>query len=56
MIKSTDNINQTAQTPVISIEWDKIEMVLELIKIAVDDDKDEIIDKIIEVGEWLFDD
>lgn len=35
--------------------WEKIEFILEIIKFAVDDKKDEIIDKAIEVGEWIFD-
>lgn len=34
--------------------WEKVEYVLEILKIVMDDKKDEIIDKVIEVGEWLF--
>ncbi|HBF87426.1 MAG TPA: hypothetical protein DDX39_02200 [Bacteroidales bacterium] len=38
----------------LSSAWNTIEMALEVIKIAAPDDKDEDIDKIIEIGEWLF--
>ncbi|OFX16713.1 MAG: hypothetical protein A2033_12880 [Bacteroidetes bacterium GWA2_31_9] len=38
----------------LSTYWNIIETALEIVKIGVDDAKDEIIDKIIEVGEWLF--
>lgn len=35
--------------------WEKIEIVLEVIKILLtDDNTDKTIDKVIEIGEWLF--
>jgi hypothetical protein len=34
--------------------WETIESVLEVLKIVVPDKVDAIIDKIIEIGEWLF--
>ena len=35
--------------------WEKIEFILEILKIAVNDKNDEIIDKAIDIGEWIFD-
>jgi hypothetical protein len=34
--------------------WEKLEMVFEIIKIVTDDKTDAVIDKTIEIGEWLF--
>lgn len=34
--------------------WENIESVLEIIKVITDDKTDAIIDKVIEIGEWLF--
>jgi hypothetical protein len=34
--------------------WDFIEKILETLKIVVGDQADAVIDKIIEIGEWLF--
>jgi hypothetical protein len=34
--------------------WDMIEKVLDVLKIVVPDKVDAVIDKIIEIGEWLF--
>jgi len=34
--------------------WETIESVLEVLKIVVPDKVDAVIDKIIEIGEWLF--
>lgn len=34
--------------------WDTIESVLEILKIVVGDKADAVIDKIIEIGDWLF--
>jgi hypothetical protein len=34
--------------------WNIIELALDVVKVAVDDSKDEKIEKIIEIGEWLF--
>jgi len=34
--------------------WEKLEMVFEIIKIVTDDKTDVVIDKTIEIGEWLF--
>lgn len=34
--------------------WEIIEMVFEIMKIFVSDKVDEIIDKVIEIGEWMF--
>ena len=34
--------------------WDMIEKILETLKIVVGDQADAVIDKIIEIGEWLF--
>lgn len=35
--------------------WEKIEFILEILKIAVNDKTDDVIDKAIEIGEWVFD-
>jgi len=34
--------------------WDSVEMVLEILKLATNDKNDKIIDKIIEIGDWIF--
>jgi hypothetical protein len=34
--------------------WEKIDMTLEIIKYVTNDKTDAIIDKVIEIGEWLF--
>ncbi len=34
--------------------WEKIETVIEIVKTLADDKTDTILDKIIEIGEWLF--
>jgi hypothetical protein len=34
--------------------WENIESVLEIVKVITDDNTDVVIDKVIEIGEWLF--
>jgi hypothetical protein len=34
--------------------WEKIENVIEIVKTLADDKTDTVLDKIIEIGEWLF--
>ncbi|NCO53838.1 MAG: hypothetical protein COZ21_09920 [Bacteroidetes bacterium CG_4_10_14_3_um_filter_31_20] len=46
--------NKTKFITKLTAIWDKIEMALEIIKIVADEKADAIIDKIIEIGEWLF--
>lgn len=38
----------------LSQKWETIEMVLEILKIATNDETDQRIDKLIEIGEWVF--
>ena len=35
--------------------WENIESVLEIAKVMADDKTDTVLDKIIEIGDWLFD-
>jgi len=34
--------------------WETIEIILEILKVVASDKLDEVIDKVIEIGEWIF--
>jgi hypothetical protein len=38
----------------LSSVWENIDTVLEIVKVASDDKTDAVLDKIIEIGDWLF--
>jgi hypothetical protein len=53
--KSSDDLEVLEFLEKLTKIWEKVEFILEILKIAVNDKTDDIIDKAIEIGEWVFD-